>query len=169
MKNHFGNYRDLLKDDKIQIVHICTPNHLHFQMSKEALEAGKHVICEKPLAMNRQEAEELVELADKKGLINAVHFNIRYYPLARESQRKVKKGELGEIFAVHGSYLQDWLFYPTDYNWRLESSMSGESRAVADVGSHWLDMVEFVTGEKIIQVLADFATFYPIRKTLETS
>ena len=164
VKNHFGNYRDLLKDDKIQIVHICTPNHLHFQMSKEALEAGKHVICEKPLAMNRQEAEELVELADKKGLVNAIHFNLRYYPLARESQRMVERGELGTVFAVHGSYLQDWLFYPTDYNWRLEPDMSGESRAIADIGSHWMDMIEFIAGEEIIEVFADFATFHPIRK-----
>ncbi|NLJ48577.1 MAG: Gfo/Idh/MocA family oxidoreductase [Candidatus Atribacteria bacterium] len=164
VKNHYGNYRNLLQDNQIEVVHICTPNHLHYQMSKEALEAGKHVICEKPLAMNRKEAEELVDLADKKGLINAVHFNIRYYPLARESQQMAKKGELGKIFAVHGSYLQDWLFYPTDYNWRLEPNLSGESRAIADVGSHWLDMVEFVMGEKVTKVLADFATFHPIRK-----
>jgi len=161
---YYGNYQDLLRDEEVELVHICTPNYLHYQMSKEALLAGKHVLCEKPLAMNRKEAEELVELAEKKGLMNAVHFNIRYYPLVRESAQMGKAGEVGKVLAVHGSYLQDWLFYETDYNWRLEPELSGESRAIADIGSHWLDLIEYVTQKKVVEVMADFATFHKIRK-----
>lgn len=160
----YGDYRELLRDDDVEVVHICTPNYLHYEMSREALLAGKHVICEKPLAMNRKEAEELVELAEKKNLLHAVHFNIRYYPLAREARQMVKGGQVGTVFAVHGSYLQDWLFYETDYNWRLEPELSGESRAIADIGSHWLDLLEYITGQKVTEVFADFATFHKVRK-----
>lgn len=160
----YGDYRELLRDDDVEVVHICTPNYLHYEMSREALLAGKHVICEKPLAMNRKEAEELVELAEKKNLVHAVHFNIRYYPLAREAKQMVKGGQVGTVFAVHGSYLQDWLFYETDYNWRLEPELSGESRAIADIGSHWLDLIEYITGQKVTEVFADFATFHKVRK-----
>jgi predicted dehydrogenase len=162
--SEYGDYRKLLARDDIQVVHICTPNFLHFRMSKEALEAGKHVVCEKPLAMEAREAEELVGLAAKKGLVNAVHFNIRYYPLMRQVKLMVEKGVVGEIFSVHGSYLQDWLFFPTDYNWRLEPKLSGRSRAVADIGSHWIDLIEHISGIRITEVFADFATFHKTRK-----
>jgi predicted dehydrogenase len=161
---HYGDYRELLNDRQIKSVHICSPNHLHYEMAKAALDAGKHVVCEKPLAVSVAEAEELVELAEKSGLINAINFNIRYYPLTRQIQLMVDKGDVDEIFAVQGSYLQDWLFYPTDYNWRLEPDKSGQSRAVADIGSHWMDLIEFVTGLKIVEVCADFATFHKTRK-----
>ncbi len=160
----YGDYRELLKDSRIQSVHICSPNYLHYEMAKAALEAGKHVICEKPLAISVAEAEELVELADKEGLVNAVNFNIRYYPLMRQLRLMVDKGDVGEIFAVQGSYLQDWLFHPTDYNWRLEPDQSGQSRAIADIGSHWMDLIEYVTGLDIEEVCADFATFHKVRK-----
>jgi predicted dehydrogenase len=133
-------------------------------MARQALLAGKHVVCEKPLAMDVKEAAELVELAGKKGLVNAVHFNVRYYPLMRQVKLMGQKGEIGEIFSIHGSYLQDWLFYPTDYNWRLEPQLSGRSRAVADIGSHWMDLVEHVSGLRIAEVFADFATFHRTRK-----
>jgi predicted dehydrogenase len=160
----FGDYRQLLARDDIRVVHICTPNHLHFEMARHALLAGKHVICEKPLAMDVKEAAELVELAAKKSLVNAVHFNVRYYPLMRQVKLMGQKGEIGEIFSVHGSYLQDWLFYPTDYNWRIEPQLSGRSRAVADIGSHWMDLVEHVSGLRVSEVFADFATFHRTRK-----
>lgn len=160
----YGNYKDLLANPDIDIVHVCTPNHLHFSMSKEAMEAGKHVVCEKPLAMNSEEAAELVKIAKAQGVVNAIHFNLRFYPVMHHVKAMIESGELGEIFAVNGSYQQDWLFYQTDYNWRLEPEYSGESRAVADIGSHWLDAVEFMTGLKVTKVCADFATFYPIRK-----
>ncbi|UCG49974.1 MAG: Gfo/Idh/MocA family oxidoreductase [Phycisphaerales bacterium] len=161
---HYGDYRLLLKDKDIQSVHICSPNYLHYEMARAALQEGKHVICEKPLAVSVHQAEELVELADKKGLVNAVNFNIRYYPLMRQLRLMVDKGDMGQIFAVQGSYLQDWLFHPTDYNWRLEPDQSGQSRAIADIGSHWMDLIEYVTHLKITELCADFATFHKIRK-----
>ena len=123
----YGDYRKLLARDDVRVVHICTPNHLHFEMAKQALNAGKHVVCEKPLATEAREASELVELAAKKSLVNAVHFNVRYYPLMRQVRLMAQKGEVGDIFSVHGSYLQDWLYYATDYNWRLEPRLSGRS------------------------------------------
>jgi predicted dehydrogenase len=159
-----GDYRKLIQQEDVQVVHICSPNYLHYPMAKEALEAGKHVVCEKPLAVKVAEGEKLLRLAEKMQCVHAVHFNLRYYPLMHQVHQMVLNRELGEIFAVHGSYLQDWLFYSTDYNWRLESSLSGASRAVADIGSHWLDLIEYLTGLKITEVLADFATFHKIRK-----
>ena len=164
IEEYYGDYKELLKKKDIQSVHICSPNYLHYQMAKEALEAGKHTICEKPLAISAAEAEELVDLADKKGLVNAVNFNIRYYPLSRQMRTMVEKGDVGDILAVQGSYLQDWLFYQTDYNWRLEPGQSGKSRAIADIGSHWMDLIEYITGLKISELCADFATFHKIRK-----
>ncbi|OGV70514.1 MAG: dehydrogenase [Lentisphaerae bacterium RIFOXYA12_FULL_48_11] len=160
----YEDYRELLNDRAIDAVHICTPNAMHFKMVKDALEAGKHVICEKPLAVSVTEAESLVKLAEKTGLRNAVNFNIRFYPLIQELRGMVAAGELGDVFAIHGSYLQDWLFYDTDYNWRLEPALAGESRAVADIGSHWMDAIEHIAGLKIVEVLADFATFHKQRK-----
>jgi len=164
IEKYYGDYKQLLKDRDIQSVHICSPNYLHYQMAKEALEAGKHTICEKPLAISVAEAEELVELADKTGLVNAVNFNIRYYPLMRQVKVMVEKGDVGDILAIQGSYLQDWLFYQTDYNWRLEPEMSGQSRAIADIGSHWMDLIECITGLEIVEVCADFTTFHKVRK-----
>ena len=162
---YYGDYREMLINRDIEAVHICTPNNLHYQMSKEAIEAGKHVVCEKPLAISVAEGDELVKLAAKKKVVNAVHFNIRYYPLMRQVRMMVKKGEFGDIFAIHGSYLQDWLFYPTDYNWRLEPDSIGQIVGmIADIGSHWIDLIEYVSGFKIVEVFADFATFHKTRK-----
>lgn len=161
---YYGNYEELLANPEIDCVHLCTPNNLHFTMVKLALQAGKHVVCEKPLTTTKAEAAELVELAREKGLVNATNFNVRFYPLMHQLKEAIQENELGQIFSVHGSYLQDWLFYPTDYNWRLEPELAGESRAVADIGSHWMDLCEFITGLKITEVLADFATFHPTRK-----
>lgn len=160
----FRSYRELLLDPEIDAVHICTPNVFHYTMAKDALMAGKNVICEKPLTTTRIEAEELLNLAQAKGLIHATNFNVRFYPLMHELKYAIEAGEMGDVFSVNGSYLQDWLFFATDYNWRLEPELSGNSRAVADIGSHWMDLCEFVTGLKITEVMADFATFHPIRK-----
>jgi Predicted dehydrogenases and related proteins len=164
VENYYSEYSEMLKNPEIDAVHICTPNYLHYQMAKDALNAGKHVICEKPLTTTKEEAEELCALAREKGLVNATNFNIRFYPLMHQLQTMVKKGDMGEIYSVNGSYLQDWLYYDTDYNWRLEPEQSGESRAIADIGSHWMDLIEFVTGLKVTEVFADFATFHKIRK-----
>lgn len=133
-------------------------------MAKAALLAGKHVICEKPLATTVKEAEELVQLAAEKKLVNAVSFNLRYYPLVRQMKRIREKGELGNVYSVMGSYLQDWLFYATDYNWRLEPDKSGDSKAIADIGSHLIDLIEYITGLTITEVMADFSTVHPTRK-----
>ncbi|MCK8490703.1 MULTISPECIES: Gfo/Idh/MocA family protein [Spirosoma] len=157
-------FEELLAMDDIQVVHICTPNFLHYQQSKAALEAGKHVVCEKPLAKDLHEAEELVKLAKETGLVNAVHFNLRYYPLVRQMKAMREKNDLGDVYSVIGSYLQDWLFYDTDYNWRLEPDKSGDSRAIADIGSHLMDSLEYITGLKTVAVMADFNTVHKVRK-----
>jgi predicted dehydrogenase len=161
---YYGDYIDLLADQDIDAVHICTPNYLHYRMAKEALLAGKHVVCEKPLAVNTEQANELVEISREKQLVNAVHFNLRFYPLMHQVKKMIENNDLGQILAVNGSYQQDWLFYETDFNWRLQPEFSGDSRAVADIGSHWLDLVEFITGIQVSEVCADFATFHPVRK-----
>ena len=164
IRESYGDYKKLLENKELEVIHICSPDHMHYPMVKEALDAGKHVVCEKPLAISVEQGKALLELADKKGLVHAVHFNIRYYPLMRQLKMMVDKGEFGKIFAVHGSYLQDWLFYPSDYNWRLDPELSGKSRAVADIGSHWIDLIEYVSGLRINEVFADFATFHKTRK-----
>jgi predicted dehydrogenase len=160
----FGDHRKLLEIKEIDAVHVCTPNHLHYPQTKDALAAGKHVLCEKPLAVTVEEARDLVKRSDSSGLVTGVHFNIRFYPLMSHVRAMIASGELGEIYAIHGSYLQDWLFYDTDYNWRLEPEYSGQSRAIADIGSHWMDLIEFLTGDRIGEVCADFATVHKTRK-----
>ncbi|MEI8131952.1 MAG: Gfo/Idh/MocA family oxidoreductase, partial [Leptolinea sp.] len=160
----FGSFEEMLKDPEITTVHLATPNLLHFPHAKAALLAGKHVICEKPLAMNTAESAELVKLAADKKLVNAINFNLRFYPISHHARSMVLAGEIGKVFAIHGSYLQDWLLYETDWNWRLEPGQGGNLRAVADIGSHWLDLTTFITGLKIEAVMADFQTFLPIRK-----
>ena len=159
-----GDYRELLADASIDAVHICTPNHTHFPIARDAISAGKHVICEKPLAMTSQEAAALVDLAREKGVVNATSYNLRFYPNAAQMRRMVATGEVGEVLAIQGTYSQDWLFYDTDYNWRLEPEVGGVSRAMADIGSHWCDLAEHVTGRRIQAVCAELATFHPVRK-----
>ena len=160
----YENFEAILADPTIDLVHITSPNFLHYEQSKAVLLAGKHVLCEKPLAMDIKESAELVALAKKTGLVAAVNFNVRYYPMAHEARARIMSGELGELVAVHGSYLQDWLLYPTDWSWRLEKQFSGKMRAIADIGSHWLDLVTYVTGLKIESVMADFKTLHATRK-----
>jgi len=159
----YGNYQDLLADPDIQVVHNCTPNHLHFEVNRDILAAGKHEISEKPLAMNTTESNELLSLARDSGLIHAVDFNYRFYPLVQHAREMVRSGEIGDVFSIHGSYLQDWLFLPTDWNWRLVPELSGDSRAVADVGSHWCDLMQFISGQSITRVFADLHTVHKTR------
>lgn len=159
-----GDYRVLLADPAIDAVHICTPNKTHYPIARDALAAGKHVICEKPLAMTADEAASLVELARSAGVVHATSYNLRFYPNVAHMRRLVATGEVGEVLAVQGSYSQDWLFYDTDYNWRLEPEVGGSSRAMADIGSHWCDLLEHVTGRRITAVCAELATFHPVRK-----
>ncbi len=160
----YASFEDLLADSDVDCVHICTPNNLHFEQAKKAIEAGKHVVCEKPLATTTAEAMILHSMAVEAGIVHAVHFNLRYYPLIRQMKILRENGELGEIYSVIGTYLQDWLFYATDYNWRLEPDKSGESRAIADIGSHLMDLMEYITGLKAVRVMADFTTVHKTRK-----
>jgi predicted dehydrogenase len=158
------SYEELLADDAINVVHLTTPNHLHYPQVKQALEAGKHVVCEKPLAMTSEESAELVELAKESGRVHCTNFNIRFYPQVQQARALVAGGALGELWNVHGGYLQDWLLLPTDWNWRLDPEKGGELRAVGDIGSHWLDLVQFMIGSRVSSLLADLATTIPVRR-----
>ncbi len=160
----YGSLGELVSDESVDVVHVCTPNHLHFPETESALRAGKHVMCEKPLAMNTQETKALVELARERGRVGAVTYNLRYYPLCQEAHALVKQGRIGEPRIAHGTYLQDWLFYPTDWNWRLDPELGGTLRAVADIGTHWLDLVGWITGRNLTELCADLATVIPVRQ-----
>jgi predicted dehydrogenase len=159
-----ADYREILRDPAIDAVHICTPNALHYFMVMDALEAGKHVVCEKPLATTVEQAQELVALAERKGLRSCVCHNLRAYPLVQHLRYMIKTGELGKILSVQGAYLQDWLLYDTDWNWRIDSRMGGPSRCMADVGSHWFDLAEHVTGLRVTSLAADLQTFHATRQ-----
>jgi predicted dehydrogenase len=160
----YGDWREALADPTIDAVHIGTPNALHYPMSEAALKAGKHVLCEKPLTLTSAEGKKLVKLAESTGLVNAVNHNLRYYPLVQQIRQMIAAGELGDILIVNGTYYQDWLLYDTDYNWRIESKDNGALRAMGDIGSHWMDMIQHVTGLKISDVCCDLQTFHKTRK-----
>ncbi len=160
----YESYDALLADEQVDVVHLTTPNDLHYPQAKQAIEAGKHVVCEKPLAMTSAESAELVELAERAGLVHCTNFNIRFYPLVQEARARVRAGELGAVWNVHGCYLQDWLATPEDWNWRLEPERGGNLRAVGDIGSHWMDLAQFVSGRRIAEVFADLATVIPVRR-----
>ncbi len=160
----YESFDVLIADPEIDVVHLATPNFLHYPQAKAALEAGKHVVCEKPLATTGQESADLVRIAKETGRVNAINFNIRFYPMVHQARSMVQSGEIGDLFILQGSYLQDWLLLPTDWNWRLEPDLGGTLRAVGDIGSHWLDLMSFITGLKVKEVFADFKTFHPIRK-----
>jgi predicted dehydrogenase len=153
----------ILEDPTVEVVHITTPNHLHVPQARQILTAGRHVVCEKPLAMAARESGELVELATASGLVNAVNFNIRFYPLHQHVREFVAGGGLGDVRFVTGHYFQDWLLLQTDWNWRLEPDKGGSLRAVGDIGSHWLDLLTFLTGSRVVAVMADLTTFIPQR------
>ncbi|HEX8203035.1 MAG TPA: Gfo/Idh/MocA family oxidoreductase [Isosphaeraceae bacterium] len=161
-------YRDLdemLGDPEVGSVHIASPNPAHYEQAKRALEAGRHVLCEKPLAVTSKETGELAALAAARPRqAAAVNYNVRFYPLCHEMRARIARGDLGRILSVTGSYTQDWLLYPTDYNWRVEPDNATNLRAVADVGTHWMDLAQFITGLKIERVIADLATFHPERR-----
>ncbi len=154
---------EILADDAVDAVHLAVPNVLHYEFAKKVLEAGKHVMCEKPLAMNSRESAELVELAGSKQLAAGVCYNIRFYPLNLQAHDMTARGDLGEIYAVNGSYAQDWLLYDTDYNWRVLAEEGGQLRAIADIGTHWMDLVLFITGLEVEAVLADLMTVHKVR------
>ncbi len=154
----------LLADDSVDVVHVTSPNHAHYPQVMAILAAGKHVICEKPLAMTSQQSAEMVEMANASGKICAVCYNIRFYPLNQQAHGMVRAGELGDIRFVTGHYHQDWLAKPTDWNWRLQSEVGGTLRSVGDIGTHWVDLTGFITGLKAKSVFADLTTFLPERQ-----
>jgi len=160
----YASLEELLADPGVQVVHVTSPNELHHPQVKRILAAGRHVVCEKPLAMTSAESAELVALAAASGLVNAVNFNIRWYPLNQHVAALVRDGEIGDVRLVTGHYFQDWLLYDTDWNWRLEQDQGGALRAVGDIGSHWLDLTSFVTGLRVEAVMADLTTFIPVRR-----
>jgi predicted dehydrogenase len=160
----YDDYQVLLSNPEVDVVHITTPNKLHCEMALAALKAGKHVVCEKPLAMNTRETARIVKAARASGNVFAVNYNVRFYPAVLQLRHLVANGDLGEVIHVNGSYFQDWLFKDTDYNWRLLPGEGGKLRAVADIGTHWMDTASFVLGSKITAVLADLGTFHTTRK-----
>lgn len=160
----YATLDEVLADPDVQAVHITTPNRFHFEQASRALRAGKHVLCEKPLAMNATESAELVRLAAETGRAAGVAYNTRFYPLCHEARERMQSGSLGKMFHVAGSYVQDWLLKPTDFNWRVLSEEGGELRAMADIGTHWLDLIQFVVNDDIVAVCADLKTVHPIRK-----
>jgi predicted dehydrogenase len=162
--NMTGDWHDVIHDPSIDAVHVATPNVSHFPIAKAALEAGKHVLCEKPLAMSSAEAQELTELAAAKKLRNALCHNLRFYPMVQQMRAMREAGDFGEILVVQGTYSQDWMLYETDWNWRVDPKVSGPSRVMADIGSHFFDMAEHVTGLKVSAVCSDLQIFYPTRK-----
>lgn len=159
----YASLDELLDDQRIDVVHVASPNHLHHSQAKAVLAAGKHVVCEKPLAMTIAESGELVSAARASGRVNAVNFNIRFYPLCQHLRGIVRAGDLGEVRLISGHYLQDWLLQDTDWNWRLDPELGGSLRAVADIGSHWMDLTSFLAGQPITEVMADLATFVSVR------
>ncbi|QDU63054.1 1,5-anhydro-D-fructose reductase [Planctomycetes bacterium Pan216] len=160
----YDSYEDVLADEEVHSVHIGTPNRWHFPMAKSALLAGKHVMCEKPLAMTSAESAELVRVASEHSQLAAgVNYNLRFYPLCLEVGQRIRRGTLGDVVHVTGSYVQEWLTLATDYNWRVLARENGELRAIADIGTHWLDLVQSMTGLEVEAVLADLKTVHPVR------
>ena len=164
VRHAYASLDEILADPSVHVVHVTSPNHLHVPQASAILAAGKHVVCEKPLAMTATESAGLVAEAEASGLINAVNFNIRFYPLHQHVRERIAAGDLGEIRLVTGRYFQDWLLHETDWNWRLEPDKGGALRAIGDIGSHWLDLTAFMTGLRIESVMADLATFIETRR-----
>lgn len=160
----YATMDDLLADPQVDVVHVTTPNHAHYDQVKAILAAGKHVICEKPLAMTAAQSAEMTKLADASGKVCAVCYNIRFYPLNQQAQGMVRAGDIGAPHFVTGHYHQDWLAEPTDWNWRLESEKGGALRSVGDIGTHWVDLTSFITGLKPQAVMAELITFLPERQ-----
>jgi len=164
VRHAYPTLDDILADDRVQVVHVTSPNDLHHSQTRALLDAGKHVVCEKPLAMTAAESADLVRRAAETGLVNATNFNIRYYPLNQHVHEVIADGGLGEVRLVTGRYFQDWLLLESDWNWRLQPDRGGALRAVGDIGSHWLDLMTYITGQHVASVMADLTTFIGTRQ-----
>jgi predicted dehydrogenase len=159
----YGSFEDLIADPDIHVIHNTTPNFLHVPVILAALKAGKHVISDKPLATTAADARLLLDAATRAGVVHAVTFNYRGNPLVQQAREMIAGGELGDVHFIHGAYLQDWLLEATDFSWRLEPEKGGDSSAIGDIGSHWCDLVQHVTGRRIVEVLADLTTVIDTR------
>jgi len=164
LEKSYATLADLAADKDVTCVHICSPNHVHFEQASALLRAGKHVLCEKPLAMDSRESQMLKAIEKETGFVGGVAHNLRYYPLCQEARSLVKSGAIGKPLLVHGKFHQDWLLFPSDWNWRLESKLGGDLRAVSDIGTHWMDLAMFVTGSRITEICADLATIHQTRR-----
>jgi predicted dehydrogenase len=160
----YPSFEAMLEDPRVDVVHLATPNHVHHEQVSAVLDAGKHVVCEKPLAMTSAQTAELLALATRSGLVHAVNFNQRFYAQNLHARAVIAGGALGDVRLISGGYLQDWLLYETDWSWRLEREQGGDLRVIGDIGSHWLDLVAFLSGRRVDAVMADLTTFMPIRR-----
>ena len=163
IRKAYGSFDALAADPDVDVIHNTTPNHLHGAVIRAALAHRKHIVSEKPLASSASEAGALWSEAVDAGVVHAVTFNYRGNPLVQQARAMVARGDIGSVHFVHGGYLQDWLLKPTDYSWRLEPDQGGASSAFADIGSHWCDLAQHVTGSAIVEVMADLATVVPTR------
>ena len=155
----YGSIEEVLADPEVQVVHVTSPNEAHFRQVRQILAAGRHVICEKPLAMTSDQSAEMVALAHASGKVAAVCYNTRFYPLNQQARGMVADGSMGDIRLISGYYHQDWLAKATDWNWRLEKDQGGVLRSVGDIGTHWIDLTSFISGQRPSAVLAELATF----------
>lgn len=160
----YDSVEALSADPDIDVIHVASPNHAHADQVRLALDGGKHVVCEKPLALDSTDTADLVARAEASGRVNAVCFNSRFYPANHQARAMVASGAIGEPRFITGSYHQDWLLRETDWNWRLQPEQAGHLRAVADIGSHWLDLTSFISGKKVAEVMADLHTLVPVRR-----
>jgi len=159
----YKSLTEVIDDPEVDVVHIASPNHLHYPQVLEVVRGSKNVICEKPLALNAAQAQEMKNASDKAGVINSVCFNFRFYPLMHEARAMVTRGDIGSPLLMTGSYHQDWLLRDTDWNWRLDGERAGALRAVSDIGSHWLDLLGWISGRNVLEVFADLYTLIPTR------
>lgn len=165
---YYGSYAEMLASEHLDTVHICTPNFAHFEVCKAAIQAGVNIYCEKPLANTAAEAAQLCALAREHKVLCAVNFNYRHNAIVQEMRERIAAADWGRTFLIHGTYIQDWMMYDSDYNWRCVPALGGASRTVADIGSHWFDIVQFITGKKIVRVYAKLLTVLPQRKKFAT-
>jgi predicted dehydrogenase len=160
----YPSFEALLEDERVDVVHLATPNHVHHEQVRAVLDAGKHVVCEKPLAMTSTQTADLLARATQSGLVHAVNFNQRFYPQNLHARARIAEGSLGDVRLISGGYMQDWLLFETDWSWRLERDQGGELRVIGDIGSHWLDLMAFLSGRRVDAVMADLTTFMPVRR-----